>query len=75
MRHDKEAKNLFEIIRNGWPDQKKKLPDNITSYFSFRDTFSSEKNFILKGDVYLFRKNVVVFSKINNIKFMWVTQV
>ena len=34
MRHDQEAKNLFKIIRNGWPDQKKDLPGNIKSYFS-----------------------------------------
>ena len=49
MRHDQEAKNLFEVIQNGWPEPNKGLPDNSKSYFSFRDTSSSEKNFILKG--------------------------
>ena len=43
MCNDQEAKNLLEVIQNGWPDQKKNLPDNIKFYFSFRDTLSCKK--------------------------------
>ena len=63
MRHDREAKNLFKVLQNGWPDQKKDLPDNIKSYFSFRDTLSSEKNFILKGEHLFIPKECPSFFK------------
>ena len=70
IRHDQEAKDLLEIIQNGWPDQKKNLPDNIKSYFLLRDTLSSEKTFILKGKRLFIPKECRNFFKINCIKLI-----
>ena len=62
MRHDQEAKNLFEVIQNGWPDRKKDLPDNNKSYFSFHDILSFEKK-ILKGECLFISKKCHSFFK------------
>ncbi|KAI0215979.1 hypothetical protein LSAT2_031956, partial [Lamellibrachia satsuma] len=35
---------VLDLIRNGWPDRKEKVPYEATPYFDVRDTLSHEEH-------------------------------
>ena len=47
---DKEAQELFKVIKNGWPSEVNDVNKCIKPYFSCRDTLSIENGLIVKGE-------------------------
>ena len=47
---DDNLQTLKHIIMSGWPEDKAKLPAEITPYFTFRDELSVQDGLIIKGD-------------------------
>ena len=47
---DETLQILKAVIMNGWPEDKAKLPAEITPYFSFRDELSIQDGLIIRGD-------------------------
>ena len=47
---DEPLQTLKAIIMNGWPEDKARLPAEITPYFSFRDELSVQDGLIIKGN-------------------------
>ena len=41
--------NVLDLIRNGWPDRKEKVPYEATSYFNVCNTLNHEGSVILKS--------------------------
>ena len=50
MQTDLEAKQLLNVIQNGWPDNRNNLHDNVKPYFSMRDSLSFDNGFVFKGE-------------------------
>ena len=46
---DEGLQKVLDLIRNGWPGRKEKVPYEATPYFDIRDTLSHEGGVILKG--------------------------
>jgi len=47
---NEEARQLLQIIQNGWPPQRDQLPSRVRLYFSFRDTLSYDNGLIVKRE-------------------------
>ena len=46
---DKLLCRLMKIIMSGWPDDKKRLRDDLKSYYTFRDELSVQDGLVFKG--------------------------
>ena len=58
IKTDDELLELIEIIQNGWPKDKRQLPENLHPYFQIRDTLSYEDGLIVKGEKLLIPKSL-----------------
>lgn len=47
--NDSTIKTLISFIRNGWPESKRNVPQNVKNFFSFRDELSVVENLVFKG--------------------------
>ena len=47
---DVTMQELEAIIKNGWPDNRNKVPENLRDYHSFRDALSLQNGLIYKGE-------------------------
>ena len=48
---DGRMQKVLDLIRNGWPDRKEKVPYEATPYFDVRDTLNHEGGVILKSQI------------------------
>ncbi|KAG1667797.1 hypothetical protein GQR58_018255 [Nymphon striatum] len=48
-RSDIELSILIDVIMNGWPDEKFKLPPTVIPYFTFRDELNVQDGIVYKG--------------------------
>ena len=60
---DDFLQKLKSVIIHGWPDDKQKLPAELTAYYSFRDEMSVQDGLIFKGE-----SVVVPFTKRSEMK-------
>ena len=49
-KQDVTMQELEAIIKNGWPDNRNKVPENLRDYYSFRDELSLQNGLIFKGE-------------------------
>jgi len=41
---------IMDIIRKGWPENRKDLPQHIQIYFNHRDELSTDEGIVFKGE-------------------------
>ena len=41
---------MIQMIKHGWPLNKKHLPDQLRAYFSFKEELSTRGGLILRGE-------------------------
>ena len=46
---DDELRTLMNIVQNGWPDRREKIPLSVLPYWNIRDELSVTDGIILKG--------------------------
>jgi len=42
IKEDKQMEQLIEVISKGWPDTRKKLPEEVKPYFDYREELVEE---------------------------------
>ena len=47
---DKVLQKVKDITRNGWADTKAGLPQDVTTFFQFRDEISEANGILMKGE-------------------------
>ena len=47
---DTTRQRLKSVIRSGWPDERTDIPEDILSYWNFRDELSEAEGIIMKGE-------------------------
>ena len=47
---DKQSCRLMKIIMSGWPNEKKRMREDLKSYYTFREEISVQDGLIFKGD-------------------------
>lgn len=47
---DTTRQRLKSVIRSGWPDERTDIPEDILSYWNFRDELSEAEGVIMKGE-------------------------
>jgi transposase InsO family protein len=47
---DPAMQTLSNLIRNGWPEKKNEVPNEVRPYFDIRDTLGYQNGIILKGE-------------------------
>ena len=47
---DKTLSALADVLRTGWPDNKRDLPTALLPYFSYRDELTTQDGIVLRGD-------------------------
>ena len=47
---DTTLQRLKSVIRSGWPDERTDLPEDVQSYWNFKDELSEAEGIIMKGE-------------------------
>jgi hypothetical protein len=47
--NDPVIQRLISVIRNGWPDERKKVPAEVKAYYDFKEELVVEDGLVLKG--------------------------
>ena len=55
---DDDLQMLLKIIREGWPNEKSELPEEIRPYFDIKETLSFDTGIIMKGEQVLVPKSL-----------------
>jgi transposase InsO family protein len=48
-REDVVMTNLYNVIKDGWPEHTNKVPDTLKTYWKYRDELTTHQGLILKG--------------------------
>lgn len=46
---DNELQMVIEVVKSGWPEERKKLPVQITPYWAMRDEFTTQDGLLFRG--------------------------
>ena len=48
-KEEKQLQDLCTIIKNGWPTERRTLPQNLREFWPYRDELTYENNMVIKG--------------------------